>query len=197
MTLKALGYTNVRNYWGGTEDWVFSSMNDMMANLLSNHKWTDGTIVVDNVWANRSGKWSVIGDDITRDPHGHDFSTKIVSGTFLNYNYLLSNSKASISWVPEIPVTGNYEVYVWLNNKVSSKNHTYTVNYRGSKDTITVTPKHIGWHLLAGKKAKKGTISKKTYQYYRFNKGMKGSIILNTDTKNIYADAVMFYRVPE
>ncbi len=195
MTLKALGYTNVRNYFGGSEDWVLSSLDDVMANLLSTRNWTDGTIVVDNIWANRDGRWSVIGDDITRDPHGHDYSTKIVSGAFLNHDYLLSNGKASITWIPEIPVDGDYEIYVWLDKEVSSRDHTYTINYSDSKDTITITPKYTGWHLLAGNKAIKGSLSK-AYQYYRFNKGMKGDVILNTDADNVYADAVMFYKVP-
>ncbi len=76
MTLKALGYTNVLNYGGGTDDWLFSTMADHMQNLddlspplirtwedsLDGPGIGDGTIIVNNTVAMRSGEWRAIGD---------------------------------------------------------------------------------------------------------------------------------------
>ncbi len=209
LTFKALGYKKVRNYQGGLDDWVSSSMDDYMGNLTTQgKKMSDGTIVVDNSWANRSGNWMVVGDDINGvDPFpdldgGKYRFYRIIreEGAFLNFDYLKSNGKASITWVPDILVNGSYEVYVWLNKDVSSLEHTYVINYNGGQDTTAkIKPSTTGWHLLAGEKAQTFTEcgGDKSYSFYSFEEGRSGSVMLSASGADFYADAVMFYKLSD
>jgi hypothetical protein len=67
-----------------------------------------------------------------------------------------------------------------------------------------------GWYRLVGDKAKEKTIGGLIYRYYPFKrynsyglkdpylrKGGNGHVELYASMKNVYADAVMFYKIPE
>ncbi len=198
MTLKALGYKNLRDYWG-TDDWVIASTDDIMDNLSKTYGWTDGTIVVDNVWAERDGDWAITGDDIkgnkakVPDPEvlkglEHAFyRTLSVEGAFLNFDYLMSTGAASITWVPDLPVDEFYDVFVWLKGDIGLDDGvTYIISrISGDEETIIdevadfnqIRGEGPGWYLL-------GT--------YGFKAGRKWRVKLQTTEAGAYADAVMF-----
>ncbi len=130
---------------------------------------------------------------------------------------------------------GNYEVYVWLTNEVSTgqleirtdeneivppddvKESTNIGEYRigfayGVSDYPVVEGPVTtsGWYRLVGPKAKEKTVNGLTYKYYPFKRydsyGLKnaylrkwsnGHVELHARTSNVYADTVMFYKIPE
>ncbi|MFV1950498.1 MAG: hypothetical protein ACC630_00865 [Nitrospinota bacterium] len=249
------------DYGGGTDDWMYASMADHMANLddlsaPSTRTWEDslngpgtgdGTIIVNNSMATRSGKWRVIGDpgeyirteDLT-DHAGGYAPAIIVNEPFLHHNCLLSEGRGRVTWIPHILMDGNYEVYVWLTDQVDTTLEIhiadstdpngervitkpgpvettnigeYRINFaKGLLDRVNVegpvtTP---GWYRLSGLRAKEKTIGNLIYKYYTFEKydsyslrdpyirkESNGYVELRAGTSNVYADAVMFYKIPD
>jgi hypothetical protein len=92
-----------------------------------------------------------------------------------------STNLATCTWVPDIPMAGDYEVYAWwYADPNRAKDSPYTINYSGGSHTVDVNQEENGsqWNLL-------GT--------YNFDAGTSGSIVLTNNAEPgeyVIADAV-------
>jgi hypothetical protein len=93
---------------------------------------------------------------------------------------------ATATWTPNITAAGNYRVYAWWSSYSSrATNATYTINYDGGSQPITVNQKVNGgqWNQLGT-----GTFS--------FAPGI-GSVVLSDDANGeVVADAILWEPIP-
>ncbi|MCX7747527.1 MAG: S8 family serine peptidase, partial [Clostridia bacterium] len=91
-----------------------------------------------------------------------------------------STPNDTVAWTPDIPETGDYNVYVWYaNSSDNTTNAKYSITYNGGIASVTVDQTKTGghWKIL-------GT--------YRFLKGKNGSVKLTVASGKTIADSVMF-----
>jgi hypothetical protein len=124
-------------------------------------------IIMDDDEATYVGTWPLISNNSCA--HESDF----------RYNDAGTGFETA-TWIPNIPESGNYDVYVrWVNNPNRASNAPYTINYNGGSETVYKDCRVNGcqWNLL-------GT--------YPFAAGTSGYIQL-TDNADGYvnADAIM------
>ena len=114
-----------------------------------------------------------------------DFENPFTDGTYRKAETVTKPSDAgTIAWIPDIPKTHKYAVYVAYNTQTNSTDGaSYTVYHKGGKTTFTVNQTMGGgtWVYL-------GT--------FMFDKGMKGRVELTNLSKKagqiVTADAVRF-----
>ncbi len=91
----------------------------------------------------------------------------------------------SVTFTPEIPVAGTYEVHLWWTEHTGrATNVPVDIHYSGGTQTVTLNQRIDGsqWNLL-------GT--------FEFEAGSDGNVVIRTDGTNgfVIADAVRFVRV--
>lgn len=114
-----------------------------------------------------------------------DFENPFTDGTYREAETVTKPSEAgTIAWIPDIPKTHRYAVYVAYNTQINSTDGaSYTVYHKGGKTTFTVNQTMGGgtWVYL-------GT--------FMFDKGTKGRVELTNLSKKagqiVTADAVRF-----
>jgi len=137
-----------------------------------------GEVIVDDLspGANCTGTW-------TAGSGGHDG----------NYAYVYnrsSSSTATFTWTPNLPVSGNYDVYCWYPSRSNATTKAkYTVYYLGgsTSKTFNQTSNTGKWNLIASNLP----FAAGTSGYVRMD-NVTGE---SNSTKYVVADAVMFVRV--
>jgi hypothetical protein len=107
----------------------------------------DATVDPEGDWSTLSGHGDGYGDDLRYKAGG--------------------TGSATVTWTPDIPGTGNFNVYAWwIGGGSRATNAPYTINYDGGSETVRVNQKATTgqWNLL-------GT--------YDFAAGTSGSVVLS------------------
>ncbi len=91
----------------------------------------------------------------------------------------------SVTFAPDIPIVGTYEVYLWWTEHIGrATNVPVDIHYTGGTETVTVNQQTSGsqWNLL-------GT--------FEFEAGSDGNVVIRTTGTNgfVVADAVRFVRI--
>ncbi|MDY6892740.1 MAG: cytochrome c3 family protein [Chloroflexota bacterium] len=127
-------------------------------------------VIVDNPEATYECAWSI-----------STWAPEQFWGIDVNYIAAQGTGSCTATWVPDLPVAGNYTVYTrWTEHTSRSSSVPYTINYASDSETVWVNQKENGgeWYEL-------GT--------FTFAEGTSGSIVLSDNTPDgtwIIADAV-------
>ena len=128
-----------------------------------------GIVIVDNPVAQLIGTWYCC-----KGGYGSNYHRALVGG-----------GECTSTWTPEIPVAGDYDVYVrWITNTTVewATNAPYTINYEGGSGTFLCNQTVAGnqWIYL-------GT--------FPFAAGTSGNVVLSNNADgSVAADAIMFIR---
>jgi len=144
--------------------------------ITANFVSTVSDLIVDNTNATFTGSWTTDSGSAGTGFYGQDYA----------YTLTVSTASATAQFRPNLPVGGNYDVYVWYpfitqNNKRCSDAE-YLISAAGGTNTVSVNQKssNLGWFQIASGQ--------------RFSSGTAGYVQLSnqsTDTgRNVAADAV-------
>ncbi|MEW5800545.1 MAG: hypothetical protein AB1847_00440 [bacterium] len=125
------------------------------------------SVTVDNPEATFTGVWSV--ENTVIGYYGTNYQKATAA---------FEDTTATCTWTPQIPASGNYEVYArWTSAADRIDDATYTINYDGGSEDKVVDQKVNGgqWNLL-------GT--------YFFVQGTSGSIVLSNQTSSVDAGSL-------
>jgi hypothetical protein len=128
----------------------------------------DISVIVDNPEATVVGDWTCDSTDSAAYNSHHCY-------------HLAGDGDDTVTWMPNLPETRNYNVYAWWKAHANRATNTkYTINYDGGSEVVEVNQEVNGsmWNYL-------GT--------YSFTAGTSGSVVLSDDANEyVIADAVKF-----